>query len=141
MSYEPYGWRRVFHGASQTDRLRVIDRFRCGFTSHLKQNGPFQKTFPQANLLASHEKKLNLTQEKHTFTNQKKCTTTHNKHKKTKVRFSRLLRHPAWKRHKEKIREAYIINSQAPKPKIKSRAHCTRHNLLFSGLNSRRGLT
>jgi len=25
--------------------------------------------------------KLNLTQQKHTFTNQKKCTTTQNKHK------------------------------------------------------------
>ena len=43
-------------------------------------------------------KKLNLTQNKHTFTNQKKCTTTQNKHKKTKARFSRLSWHPAWKR-------------------------------------------
>ena len=34
---------------------------------------------PQANLLACMEKQ-NLTQQKHTFTNQKKCT-THNKHK------------------------------------------------------------
>jgi len=41
--------------------------------------------------------KLNPTQQKHTFTNQKKCTTTQNKHKKTKARFSRLLRHLAWK--------------------------------------------
>jgi len=41
--------------------------------------------------------KLNLTQQKHTFTNQKKCTTTQNKHKKTKARLSRLLWHPAWK--------------------------------------------
>jgi len=40
--------------------------------------------------------KLNLTQQKHAFTNQKKCT-TQNKHKKTKARFSRLLQHPAWK--------------------------------------------
>jgi len=30
------------------------------------------------------EKKLNLTQQKHAFANQKKCTTTHNKHKKLK---------------------------------------------------------
>jgi len=30
--------------------------------------------------MAWHEK-LNLTQQKHTFTNQKKCTTTQNKHK------------------------------------------------------------
>jgi len=37
------------------------------------------------------EKKLNLTQQKHAFTNQKKCTTTQNKHKKTKARFRRLL--------------------------------------------------
>jgi len=42
--------------------------------------------------------KQNLTQQKHAFTNQKKYTTTQNKHKKTKARFSRLLRHPAWKR-------------------------------------------
>jgi len=41
--------------------------------------------------------KLNLTQQKHTFTNQKKCTTTQNKHNKTKARFSRLFQHPAWK--------------------------------------------
>jgi len=36
--------------------------------------------------------KLKLTQQKHTFTNQNKCT-TQNKHKKTKAWFSRLLRH------------------------------------------------
>jgi len=42
--------------------------------------------------------KLNLAQQKHTFTNQKKCSTTQNMHKKTKSRFSRLLQHPAWKR-------------------------------------------
>jgi len=40
--------------------------------------------------------KLNLTQQKHTLTNQKKCTTT-KINKKTKARFSRLLRHLAWK--------------------------------------------
>jgi len=36
--------------------------------------------------------------QKQAFTNQKKCTTTQNKHKKTKARFSRLLRQPARKR-------------------------------------------
>jgi len=41
--------------------------------------------------------KLNLTQQKHTFTNQKTCTTRQNKHKKTKARFSHLVRHIAWK--------------------------------------------
>jgi len=42
--------------------------------------------------------KVNLTQQKHTFTNQKKYTTTQNKHKKNKASVSHLLRHPAWKR-------------------------------------------
>ena len=42
--------------------------------------------------------KLNLTQQKQTFTNQNECT--QNKHKKTKPRFSRLLRHLAWKRER-----------------------------------------
>jgi len=46
---------------------------------------------PQAHLLAWYRKKQNLTQQKHTFTNPKKCTTTQNEHKKTKARFSRLL--------------------------------------------------
>jgi len=41
--------------------------------------------------------KLNLTQQKHAFTTEKKCTTTQNKHRETKARFSHLLRHPAWK--------------------------------------------
>jgi len=41
---------------------------------------------------------LNLTQQKHAFSNQKKCTIAQNKHKKTKAKFSRLLRYPAWKR-------------------------------------------
>ena len=55
------------------------------------------ETFPQANLFAWYGKKLNLTQQKHPFTNHKKCTTAQNKHKKTEASFSRLLRHPAWK--------------------------------------------
>jgi len=43
--------------------------------------------------------KLSLTQQQHTFSNQKKCTTTQNKYrKKTKARFSCLLRHSAWQR-------------------------------------------
>jgi len=40
--------------------------------------------FPKANLLAWYGKKLHLTQQKHAFANQKKCTTTQNKHKKLK---------------------------------------------------------
>ena len=45
--------------------------------------------------------KQNLTQQKKAFTSQNKCTTTHthtHKQKKTKTRYSRVLRHPAWKR-------------------------------------------
>jgi len=41
--------------------------------------------------------KPNLTQQKHPFTNHKKCTTTQNEHKKTKAGFSRLLWHLACK--------------------------------------------
>jgi len=41
--------------------------------------------------------KQNLTQQKHTHANQKKCT-TQDKHKKTKARSSRLVRHQDWKR-------------------------------------------
>ena len=43
------------------------------------------ETFPQANgvpILPGMEKKLNLTQQKHAFANEKKCTTTQNKHTK-----------------------------------------------------------
>jgi len=47
--------------------------------------------------VAWYGKKVNQTQQKHTFINQKKSTATQNKHKKLKARFSRLLRHPAWK--------------------------------------------
>ena len=81
---------------------------------------------------------LNLTQQKHAFTNQKKCNTTH----KTKAKFSRLLRHQAWKRSgsilkgvreaisKKKVKKKdkwriYDINKQtiyiAPKSKIESK--------------------
>jgi len=43
-------------------------------------------------------KKLNLTQQKHAFTSQKKCRLLQHKiNTKTKARFSRLLRHPARK--------------------------------------------
>jgi len=41
------------------------------------------ETFPKPISWVGLEK-LNLTQQKHTFTNQKKCTTTQNKHKKLK---------------------------------------------------------
>jgi len=39
--------------------------------------------------------KQNLTQQKHTFTDQKECTTTQNEHKKLKPGLVTFLRHPA----------------------------------------------
>ena len=52
----------------------------------------------------TNKKKIEITGQKYngyhkkpTFTNEKQRTTTQNKHKKTKARFSCLLRHPAWK--------------------------------------------
>jgi len=57
----------------------------------------FSETFPEP-ISWVDMKKLNLIQQKHTITNQTKCTTTSNKHKITKDTFSRLLRHPARKR-------------------------------------------
>jgi len=50
----------------------------------------------QANLWFGMEK-LNLTQQKNTFTNQKELYNNTKQTQKTKARFSRLLRHPAWK--------------------------------------------
>ena len=44
------------------------------------------------------EKKLNLTQQNHALTKQKNVLQHKINTKKTKVRFSRLVRHPAWKR-------------------------------------------
>jgi len=110
------------------------------------KTGHFRDVFPSQSF-GLVWKKLNLKQQKHAFTNQHKCTTTQNKHKKTKVRYSCLLRHPAGNGEglfsKEKIskgeekveknekrisREAYDINKQTyimPKSKIKSRARYT----------------
>jgi len=68
----------------------------CGFYVPLHSKRSFG-TFSQP-ISCLNMEKLHLTQQKHTFTNQKKCTATQNKQKKTEVRFSRLLRHPAWKR-------------------------------------------
>ena len=72
----------------------VIDWLRSGFTSHSTQNRSFWRRFPKP-ISRLGMKKLNLTQQKHTFTNQKKCT-TQNKHKRTKARCSCLLQNPAW---------------------------------------------
>jgi len=51
---------------------------------------------PHANLLDWYRKTKPNTTKAHIYQS-KKCTTTQNKHKKTKARFSRLLRHLAWK--------------------------------------------
>ena len=52
---------------------------------------------PSQSVGSVYGRKLNQTQQKHAFTDQKKCATTQDKHKKTKAMFSRPLRHPAWK--------------------------------------------
>jgi len=67
-----------------------------GFTFHSTRNRSFWRSFPSQSLGLVWKKKQNLTQQKHTYSNQKKCTTTQNK-QKTKARFSHLLRHPACK--------------------------------------------
>ena len=57
----------------------------CRFTSHSTQNMSFWGRSPSQSLgLVWKKQKLNLTQQKHTFTNQTKCTTIQNKHKKLK---------------------------------------------------------
>jgi len=57
------------------------------------------ETFPKpVSGLGMEKQNLSLTQQKHACTNQKKRTATQNKQKKTKARFSLLLRHLAWKR-------------------------------------------
>jgi len=66
----------------------LIDWYSWGFMSHLTQYRSFRRRSPSQSLGSVWKK--NLTQQKHTHTNQKKCTTTQNKHKKTKARFSRL---------------------------------------------------
>ena len=128
---------------SLLDLLLVLtDWFSCCLTSHSTQTTSFRRCFPQANLLALYGKTLNLTQHKHGFANKKKCTTTQTQ--KITARFSRLFRHPAWKRsgfifskekiskgrNKKKVKkkgQAYDINKQttntAPKTKIESRVH------------------
>jgi len=58
--------------------------FELWFYIPLDTKAVISETFPQANLLAWYERKLNLTQQMHAFTNQKKCTTTQNEHKKLK---------------------------------------------------------
>ena len=65
--------------------VSLIDRsIELWFYVPLDTKYVISETFPQANLLAWCGKKLNLTQQKHAFANQKKCTTTRNKHKKLK---------------------------------------------------------
>jgi len=55
------------------DKTMGIDWLSCGFTSHSTQNRSFRR-YSSTNLWLGMEKQ-NLTQQKHAFTNQKKCTT------------------------------------------------------------------
>ena len=59
----------------------LIDWLSCGFPSHSIQSRSFWRRFPKPISWLGMEKKLNLTQQKHAFTNEKKCTTAQNKHK------------------------------------------------------------
>ena len=59
--------------------------FWFGFTSHSTRARSFRGRFPKPVSRLGMGKKLNVTQQTHAFTNQKKCTTTRNKHEKTKV--------------------------------------------------------
>jgi len=63
---------------------------------HSAQNRSFWRRAPKPISWLGTEKENLAAQQKHAFTNQKKCTTTQNK-QKTKARLSRLLRHPARK--------------------------------------------
>ena len=58
----------------------LIDWLSCGFTSHSTQNRWFRRRSPKPISWLGMEK-LNLTQQKHTFANQNKCTAIQNKHK------------------------------------------------------------
>jgi len=60
----------------------------CGLTPHSTQNRRFQRRFPKP-ISRLGMKKLNLKQQKHAFTNQKKCTTTHKKTQKGVGLFSK----------------------------------------------------
>jgi len=57
-----------------------VERLSYGFTSHSTQYTSFRRRFPKPVSWRGIEKKQNPTQQKHAITNQKKCTTTQNKH-------------------------------------------------------------
>jgi len=99
--YEPCQWFLLDSGVTRNipDLPGLIDSLtELWFYVRLDTKQVISYTFPRANLLAWYGKRLNLTQLNDSFVNQKKSTTKQNTHKKTKARFSRLLRHPAWKR-------------------------------------------
>jgi len=98
----------------------------------------FSETFPQADLLAWYGKKLNLKQRKHAFTNQEKCTTT----QKTKARFSRLLRHPAWKQSRslfsnEKISKGGDKYRKSEEKRISGEMYDINKQIIYIGLKSK----
>ena len=75
-----------------------------------------------ANLLAWYGTKTKPnTRQKHAFINQKKCTTTQHKHEKTKARFSRLLRQPAWERSRSILKGKDKGRDTVSKEKVKKK--------------------
>ena len=80
-----YVW--AFHSESQVLTFHQLsDWLSCGFTSHTTQNRSFRRRFSKFGM-----EKMNLAQQKHAFSNQKKSTVIQNKQK------SRLLQLAAWK--------------------------------------------
>jgi len=67
-----------------THRPCQCHRLTDSFTPRSTQNRSFRRRIPMPISRLGVEKILNLTQQKYAFTNQKKCTTTQNKHKKLK---------------------------------------------------------
>jgi len=77
-----FGWNLLL-ACWQQRRTELTHWLSCGFTSHSgTQNRSFWRCFRKPISWLGVGRKTNLTQQKHAFTNQKKCTTTQNQHKK-----------------------------------------------------------
>jgi len=107
----------------------------------LDTNKSFRRRFLKRISWLGSGKKLNLTQQKHAFTNQKKYSTSENKHK-TKARFSRLFTtsdgNGAGLFSKEKISEEKIrIPAYLAFTAVESGVHFSTSFLLSTALNAR----
>jgi len=131
-------WDKCLHTDKSSRALLIFDKISTGWL-HKDRNFSLQHSNSYNKAIIGHFrdvspsqslgwiwKNINRTQQKHAFTSQKKCTTTQNKHKKN--RFSRLLRHPAWKRsgsilnEKRKVREK-ISKEKSEQKRISGEAY------------------